>query len=89
MKYFEVDSPYYSLLKANTKEEAKAKYIEIVCDDYDGTLNDDLKEVSRDYALIKFSRGQSEDMKHVSAKEVEEEFNSESADVLLITSELI
>lgn len=58
MKYFEVTDPYYALLKAEDKERALLEYNASVAglDDIN-----EIKEVSRDYALVRFSQTPSED----------------------------
>ncbi|MFI2856953.1 hypothetical protein ACH6EH_07405 [Paenibacillus sp. JSM ZJ436] len=48
MKHFEINDPYYAVIKAPSHEEAYEKYVEVVADDYDGTLMDEIKEISRD-----------------------------------------
>lgn len=87
MKYFEILDPYYALLKAETQEEAIKKYVEIVADD-EGNLNEEIREVSRDYALIEFSRGIGDNKKYLSPADLIKQFNEEGADVLLITGQL-
>lgn len=88
MKFFEIHSPYYALLKAETKEEAIATYAEFVAED-DGTLHDEIKEVDRDYALVSFSRGATEDKTIVPIPEILEDFQSEGSSVLLIGSDVL
>ncbi|WP_289136312.1 hypothetical protein [uncultured Brevibacillus sp.] len=88
MKFFEIHSPYYALLKAKTQEEAIAKYAEQVADD-DGTLHEEIKEVDRDYALVSFSRGATEDKEEVPISEILKDFQSEGSSVLLIDSGLV
>lgn len=88
MKFFEVHYPYYALLKANDKEEAMQLYTECVADD-DGTLHEEIEEVERDYALVKFSRGRSEDKKEIPIIEVLSNFQSNEPMVLLIDGALM
>ena len=54
MKYFEVNYPYYALIKAETIEEAMDIYTECVCDDEDGNLKGNIKEVSPQYVQKMF-----------------------------------
>lgn len=61
INYYEVKSPYYGLIPARTKEEAMQKYTEVICDDYDGTLEEDMKEISQIEAFIKFASAVEED----------------------------
>lgn len=88
MKFYEVHYPYYALLKANDKEEAMQLYTECVADD-DGTLHEEIEEVERDYALVKFSRGRSEDKKEIPIIEVLSNFQSNEPMVLLIDGALM
>lgn len=87
MRYFEIHDPYYAMLKATDQDEAINKYTEFVADDEEDTLKDEIREVSRDIALIMFSRGTGEGSELKSPAELLEEFNKEEADILLITSE--
>lgn len=88
MKYFEVCSPYYALMKTENVEKAKEKYIEHVSDD-DGTLDDEIKEVGRDYALAKFSRAPGENRKLIPINEVIEDFHCAEYEVLIIDGSLL
>ena len=88
MKYFEIYSPYYALLKANTQEEAIAKYAECVADD-DGTLHEEIQEVDRDYALVKFASGGVEGGEKMLIKEMLETFKEATPEVLCIDSALL
>lgn len=87
MKFYEVHYPYYALLKANDKEEDIQLYTECVADD-DGSLHEEIKGVKRDYALVKFSRGKTEDRKEVPVLEVLNDFQSNESMVLLIDGAL-
>ena len=88
MKYFEINDPYYALIKAENQAEAIKIYTEYVADD-DGTLHEEIKEVDRDYALASFSRGGTEDGEEVPISEILEDFQSEVSAVLLIDPALL
>ncbi|CAJ1001003.1 hypothetical protein [Brevibacillus aydinogluensis] len=88
MKYFEIHSPYYALVKAETVEKAIEIYVEQVADD-DGTLREEIKEVDRDYALIQFARSESEDGDFMPVPETLDKFHREKSEVLLIDSGLL
>lgn len=88
MKYFEAHYPYYALIKDKTKEDAIKIFVEYVADD-EGDLDDEINEVSRDYALIKFSRATGEDGEVVPIVEIIEEFNDEETSLLLIDGSLL
>lgn len=91
MKFYECTNPYYALIKAEDTGEAVQLYIESVAGDTEESadIEEELKEVSRDYALVKFSRSPGEDGKTVCIKETLEDFNSEKNSVLLIDGSLI
>lgn len=54
MKYYEVFEPYYALIQAKDEKEASDTYIELVAGDEGDEI--ETEEVSRDFALIRFSR---------------------------------
>ncbi|MEC2238019.1 hypothetical protein [Bacillus velezensis] len=58
MKFYEIHDPYYALLKAEDKAEAEKIYIQEVAntDDYDNFQDEEINEVSRDYALSEYKR---------------------------------
>lgn len=85
MKFFEINEPYAALIKAKSKYEAISVYNEYVAD---ADTDTEVEEISRDQALIRYSRGMTEDNKPSKEKELLETFNREQSDVLLITSEL-
>lgn len=88
MKFYEVHEPYYALVKARDKDEAIKLYTEFVADD-DGSLHEETKEVSRDYALVKFGRALGEDKELMPVEKVIEEFNDEQNSILLIDGSLV
>lgn len=85
MRYFTVG---HNLIKANTKEEAMKEYVSTVADD-EGNLTMDMVEITRERALVLFSRGQSEDGKKVSASEILNQFEKEEIATLLVDSFLV
>lgn len=91
MKYFEIKDPYYALIKAENLVEATKQYIEVVAGDDEERplIEKTFKEVSRDYALVKLSRGLGENGKVVSTEEVIQDIQSDSSSVLLIDGSLI
>ncbi|UPK42491.1 hypothetical protein [Paenibacillus pabuli] len=88
MRYFEFNSDYWALIKAETPEQAIEKYIEIVADDYNGTLSEEMQEVDRDYALVIHARVESKDGDIENVAETLKDFNSPEAGIVAITSEL-
>lgn len=88
MRFFEIHDPYYALIKAGNEEQAIEKYVEVVADD-DGTLRENIKEVSRDYALVIFSRATGEDNSFLSVDELLKKFEKDISDVLAIDGALI
>ena len=89
MKYFEINSPYYGLMKAENAEEAIQVYVEYVADEEPGSpLIEEIKEVDRDYALIIYALGTDESGNGEPVKEIIESFNEEKSDILAIDSSL-
>ena len=83
MKYFEVNSQYYALIKAETIEETMEMYVEYVCDDDDGDLIDNIKEVSQLYAQKVFIDAEHEDL-FTSMEDKIKEFDTRVNGVLVI-----
>ncbi|WP_411503463.1 hypothetical protein [Brevibacillus centrosporus] len=88
MRFFEIHTPYYALLKAETQQDAIATYAKYVAED-DGTLQEEIREVDRDYALVSFSRGATDDGEEVSILEILTDFQSEESSVLLIGRDVL
>ena len=90
MKYFEINDPYYALIKAEDAGEAVNKYIEVVAGEPEESqdFEEELQEVTRDYALIKFSRAPGEDGKMVDMTEIMMDFNNGKSEVLIIDGSL-
>lgn len=88
MKFFEIYDPYYSLIKADDKKSAIKKYVEAVAAD-DGTLQEGIKQVSRDYALVNFSRTRSENDSLIPSDEIIRIFNEPESDILTIDGALL
>lgn len=88
VKFFEIHDPYYALIKAPDQDAAIKVYVERVAED-DGTLHEEIREVDRDYALVSFSKGATEDNETVPIKEILEGFKKEGSAVLLISRELL
>lgn len=89
MKYYKVSDPYYAIIKARTQKEAIRIYEQHISDDEDNELRENMIEVSRDYALVHFSRSTGEDMKLLKPQELLEEFNDDISGVLVVTSEIL
>lgn len=90
MKYFEASYPYYALIAAGNMVEAVELYTSEVAEAEEvQEIEESIKEVSRDYALVKYSRGPGENGVMVSIKETIEDFNSDKISVLLIDGSLI
>jgi hypothetical protein len=87
MKFFEVNNPYYALIKAKALESAIHEYVVVVSDD-DGTLIDEIKEVPSDYAIAKYSRTLSEDGNEVPLSEILSDIRSDETLVLIIDGNL-
>lgn len=86
MKYFEVQLPYYALLRAENREEVVKIYVEYIADDEDDKLIDEMIEIDSDTALGKFVRYLERVDGDISLSEVLKRFNEE--DILLIDGAL-
>jgi hypothetical protein len=86
MRYFEVLSPYYALIKAFSIEDFTLTYRAFV-----GDVEEDFRfsEVGRDYALVKLSRAPSEDLIHIDANDIVKDFNDPEIPLLLIDGSLL
>ncbi|MCA1214752.1 hypothetical protein LC728_10180 [Bacillus amyloliquefaciens] len=63
MKFYEINDPYYALIKAKDEADAERIYNEYISDtdDYENFQDDEIREVERDYALVMFSQIQDHD----------------------------
>ncbi|MEN2765662.1 hypothetical protein [Ornithinibacillus xuwenensis] len=86
MGYFEVVDPYYALIKAESKEDAKKEYNSTVAD-----LDDieDIFEVPENYDLVRFSQVPGEDKKLLDPKEILKEFVDPDSNLLIIDGTLM
>ncbi|MCY9674650.1 hypothetical protein M5W63_19345 [Bacillus pumilus] len=88
MKFYEVNEPYYALIKAKNDENAMTIYTDVVADD-DGGLSEEITEVTEAYATIIYSRVNGEDNNVIPVKEVLEHLTSEEEMVLIIDGSLL
>ncbi|WP_342467297.1 hypothetical protein NSS65_13380 [Bacillus sp. FSL K6-1006] len=88
MKFYEVNEPYYALIKAKNDENAMTIYTDVVADD-DGGLSEEITEVTEAYAAIIYSRVNGEDNNVIPVKEVLEHLTSEEEMVLIIDGSLL
>lgn len=88
MKFYEVNEPYYALIKAKDDENAMTIYTDVVADD-DGGLSEEITEVTEAYAAIIYSRVNGEDNNVIPVKEVLEHLTNEEEMVLIIDGSLI
>lgn len=58
MNFYEITEPYYALIKAEDKAEAEKIFNETVADtdEYENFQEEEINVVSRDYALIEFTK---------------------------------
>lgn len=86
MRYFEVVEPYYALLKAVDKDQAKSEYNNSVAD-----LDDikDIYEVPEDYALVRFSQAPGEDKELVDPKDILADFKNDELCILIFDGALL
>lgn len=88
MKYFEVQDPYYALIKANDKELAMKIYTEYVADD-EGELNNEMQEIGAYDAFLKFGEGLTDGKEEMLFSEIINNFSSNENTVLLIDGSLL
>lgn len=88
MKFYEVNEPYYALIKAKNDENAMTIYTDVVADD-DGGLSEEITEVTEAYATIIYSRVNGEDNNVIPVKEVLEHLTNEEEMVLVIDGSLL
>lgn len=86
MKFFEVVTPYYALLKAEDKDAAKLEYNASVAGLED--INE-ITEVPQDYALLMFSRAPGEDKKLVDSDVILEDFRNPEVSLLVLDGALL
>ncbi|WP_107951325.1 hypothetical protein [Lysinibacillus parviboronicapiens] len=85
-RFFEFSEPYYALIMATSKEEAKKVYVENVADD-EGDL--EFTEVNDYYAVARFAYGKGEDGKQPPFNEILEQLKGNQSELLLIDASLI
>ncbi|MEK4791148.1 hypothetical protein [Bacillus sp. FSL K6-2971] len=88
MKFYEVNEPYYALIKAKNDENAMTIYTDVVADD-NGGLSEEITEVTEAYAAIIYSRVNGEDNNVIPVKEVLEHLTNEEEMVLIIDGSLL
>lgn len=89
--FFEIQEPYYALIKAEDEETAINVYTDVVAD-FDEGVNpyEEIKEVPSDYAILKAGRGFDESTgKLISISEILEQLRNPKPNVLLIDSSLL
>lgn len=85
MKYYEIHYPYYALIKAEDENEAVSEYIKYVSGEEDekDEITEELEEIDRDTALMKFSMAIGEDGE-LPITEKKRCFNDKDYTILLI-----
>ena len=91
MRFFEINEPYYALIKAPSYEEAVQEYLDVVAGEQDefDELMEEAKEVPEYYAAAKYSRGKGEDRDLIDIEEVLEDLKSNKTQILLMDGSLI
>lgn len=91
MKFYEINDPYYALIKAKDEAEAEKIYIQEVADtdDYENFQDDEIREVERDYALIMYSQVKGEDGELMSYTYISGTFNDPDIKVLIMDGSLL
>lgn len=91
MKYFEIEEPYYALIRAESEEEAKEIYNEIVAEEDEFNLAV-FTEITEEEAFKKFSNPKVWKGDNVSSWQIKTTFLnvlSEGATILLVDGDLI
>ncbi|OMC86907.1 hypothetical protein BK128_09585 [Viridibacillus sp. FSL H7-0596] len=89
-KYFEVQDPYYALIKAENDVVAKDVYVKTVSDFEEGVNPyEQIKEVPADYAIVRTSRALGENGEESSLEETLKLLRNDEATVLIIDGSLL
>ncbi|WP_303984610.1 hypothetical protein [Niallia circulans] len=88
LKFYEVNEPYYALIKAKNEENAMTIYTDVVADDAGGLI-EEITEVTETYAAIRYSRVNGYDNKMIPVEEVLEDLKNEIQMVLIIDGSLV
>ncbi|WP_373894444.1 hypothetical protein [Virgibacillus sp. CBA3643] len=86
MKFYEISNPFYALVKSESMPEAREKYTEVISERPHFA---DMKEVTRDNALVKYARSVGENKRQSSISEVLYNIQNEETKVLVIGGDLI
>ncbi|MGM0916598.1 MAG: hypothetical protein ACQEWC_03335 [Bacillota bacterium] len=89
MKFYEVQDPYYALIKARNIERAMEIYNNDVTGDEEKELAESIKEVTALYAATKYSRFTGEDNEAIPIEEVLEDLTNEKEMRLAIDGRLL
>lgn len=88
-KFFEFKDPYFALIKAKNKKEAIKIYMEFIAEDEKNSLKEEIQQVSRDYALLKFSESATDFKDFSTLESIIKTFNSDEVDLLLVDGALL
>ncbi|BAK53027.1 hypothetical protein F373_gp215 [Bacillus phage SP-10] len=91
MNYYEVSDPYYALIQSESKEEAEKIYDKNVAhvDDYKNFKDEEIREVSRDYALVRFAQTKNDAGELEPLERILEEFGNAEIPVLIWDGALV
>lgn len=88
MNYYVFKEPYYALIKASSRHEAIDLFRDDVGDvDWDDRLN--FFKANKDYALVTYARGLSENKDVIPTSEILYTFNNDKSMTLLIDGALL
>ncbi|KYD05340.1 hypothetical protein [Bacillus atrophaeus] len=89
--FFEINEPYFALIKAENKAEAEKIYNETVADtdEYENFQEEEINEVSRDYALIECTKAGDGKGNLKSTKFIIETFNKPESEILIMDGSLL
>ncbi|MGY5388771.1 hypothetical protein [Bacillus spizizenii] len=91
MNFYEITEPYYALIKAKDKAEAEKIFNETVADtdEYENFQEEEINVVSRDYALIEFTKTGDGEGNLESTKFIMETFNKPESETLIMDGSLL
>jgi hypothetical protein len=85
MKFFEVQSPYYALVKAEDEKKAIEAYRKYAPE----AQEIEIKEVERDYALVVYSAEMSQDVEKIPVHDILREFRNEYDGLLVFDVKIL
>lgn len=89
MNFFTVSEPYYALIKADNLEDAIQEYVHAVADNEDKEVEKNIKQISKDEALIRYTRCITKTGDHEETQRILNVVNSPETMTLIIDANLL